>query len=176
MPRHPPRADEVERALAEQGLAAQRLTRLRAGEPADPSRPAIVDTIGELEAVYALADVVFVGGSLADRGGQNVLEPAALGRPVLHGPNMVNFRQEAALLGRAGASRQVADGAELAAALVELASDPQRRRAMGEAGRRAVAAQAGATARSLALLEQRCLGPLLAGARARDVGRLRPGE
>jgi 3-deoxy-D-manno-octulosonic-acid transferase len=176
VPRHPPRAEEVERQLAEQGLRAQRLTRLRAGEPPDPARPVIVDTIGELEAVYALADVVFVGGSLAERGGQNVLEPAALGRPVLHGPNMVNFRQEAALLGSAGASLRVADGDDLARALGELVADPGRRSAMGEAGRRAVAAQAGATRRSLALLEQRCLGPLLAGVPSADVGRPAPAE
>jgi len=162
VPRHPPRAEEVERELASLGLWAQRLTRLREGQRADPARPVIVDTIGELEAVYALADMVFVGGSLAERGGQNVLEPAALGRPVLHGPHVENFRQEVALLGGAGASREVTDAASLAAALRELAADPDLRRSMGAAGQRAVAAQAGATVRTLALLEERCLGTVLA--------------
>jgi 3-deoxy-D-manno-octulosonic-acid transferase len=164
VPRHPPRADEVERDLAALGLAAQRLTRARGGESVDPARPLIVDTIGELESVYALSDLVFVGGSLTEHGGQNVLEPAALGRPVLHGPHVQNFRQEAALLRSAGAAREVADGAELAQALRELAADGELRRRMGEAGRTAVAAQAGATARTLKLLEELCLGRILAPA------------
>jgi 3-deoxy-D-manno-octulosonic-acid transferase len=129
----------------------------------------LVDTIGELETLYALADLVFVGGSLVQRGGQNVLEPAALGRAVLHGPHMDNFRQEAALLAEAGASRTVADAEELARALAELDADPARRSAMGAAGRAAVASQAGATARTLALLEERCLrglGPAFAVGRS----------
>lgn len=168
VPRHPPRAEEVERDLAALGLAAQRLTRVRAGESVDPARPLIVDTIGELESVYALSDLVFVGGSLTEHGGQNVLEPAALGRPVVHGPHVQNFRPEAALLRSTGAARCVADGAELAQVLRELAADGDLRRRMGEAGRSAVAAQAGATARTLELLEERCLGRILgAGARAR---------
>jgi 3-deoxy-D-manno-octulosonic-acid transferase len=157
VPRHPPRADEVAAAVRERGFAVQRLTELRAGARADRAAVVLVDTIGELETLYALADLVFVGGSLVERGGQNVLEPAALGRAVLHGPHMDNFRQEAALLAAAGASRAVADADELARALAELAADPARRGAMGEAGRAAVASQAGATARTLALLEQRCL-------------------
>ncbi len=160
VPRHPPRAEAVEQELAALGLRAQRLTRLRAGETPDPRRPAIVDTIGELEAVYALADLVFVGGSLAERGGQNVLEPAAQGRAVLHGPHIENFRAEVMLLLRAGASREVADASALAEALRELGGAPEVRRAMGEAGRLAVAGQAGATARTLELLEERCLAPL----------------
>jgi 3-deoxy-D-manno-octulosonic-acid transferase len=175
VPRHPPRADDVERELAALGLAAQRLTRARAGETVDPARPLIVDTIGELEAVYALSDLVFVGGSLTEHGGQNVLEPAALGRAVLHGPHVQNFRQEVALLRSAGAAREVADGAELALALRELAADGELRRRMGEAGRSAVAAQAGATARTLELFEERCLSQILAAGQrdpaAQGVGR-----
>ena len=157
VPRHPPRADEVAAEVARAGQAVQRLTELRAGAACDPRAVVLVDTIGELEALYALADLAFVGGSLVERGGQNVLEPAALGRAVLHGPHMDNFSQESALLAAAGASRTVRDAAELAGALRELAADPARRRAMGEAGRAAVASQAGATARTLALLEERCL-------------------
>lgn len=161
VPRHPPRADELVRQLRAAGFEPQRLTALRAGNEApDPSRPVLVDTIGDLEAVYSLADVVFVGGSLAPHGGQNVLEPAALGRPVLHGPHVQNFRQEVALLQAAGASRAVADEAELGAALAELLADAGARRAMGEAGRLAVLEQAGATARTLTLLEERCLSRL----------------
>lgn len=157
VPRHPPRADEVAAEIERAGHAVQRLTELRGGARVEPRAVVLVDTIGELEALYALCDVAFVGGSLIERGGQNVLEPAALGRAVLHGPHMDNFRQEAALLSAAGASRTVRDAGELARALGELAADPARRAAMGAAGRAAVASQAGATARTLALLEERCL-------------------
>jgi 3-deoxy-D-manno-octulosonic-acid transferase len=159
VPRHPERSPAVARALAELGLAPQLLSELRAGAPPDPSRPALVDSIGELEAIYALADLVFVGGSLVPHGGQNVLEPAALGRPVVHGPHMANFAQEAALLERAGASLTVAGAAESGALLKELLADPARRERMGAAGRAAVAAQRGALERTLAALEARgCLG------------------
>jgi 3-deoxy-D-manno-octulosonic-acid transferase len=142
VPRHPERAADVLSDLASLGLRGQLLTRLRSGaETADPSQPAIVDTIGELEAVYALADLVYVGGSLVPHGGQNMLEPAAQGRAVVYGPHVHNFRQEAALLENAGASRRVADGAELETALRELLADPEGRARMGAAGLEVVAAQ-----------------------------------
>jgi 3-deoxy-D-manno-octulosonic-acid transferase len=119
----------------------------------------IVDTIGELEQVYGLADLVFVGGSLVPHGGQNVMEPAAQGKPVLHGPFVQNFAQEVLLLERAGSSRQVADASALAAAVSELLADPELMRRMSDAGREAVQAQKGATARTLAALSSCCLRP-----------------
>jgi 3-deoxy-D-manno-octulosonic-acid transferase len=141
------------RALEDLGHGPQLLTRLRAGEPPDPRRPALVDTIGELEAVYALADLAFVGGTLMSRGGQNMLEPAAQGCAVLHGPRVGNFRQEAALLERAGASLRVADAAALAPAFARLLADPDERARMGRAGQEAVRTQRGATLRTLHALE-----------------------
>ena len=156
-PRHPERVPSVVRDLAALGKPAQLLSRLRAGEPADPARPAIVDTMGELEKVYALADLVYVGGSLGDRGGQNVLEPAAQGKPVVHGPNVWNFAQEAALLERAGASRRVEDEAGLARALRELLADEAVRRRMSAAGIAAVQSQKGATELTVRALLERCL-------------------
>ena len=105
VPRHPGRARVVAEAFAALGLAPQRLTALRDGrERPDPTRPVIVDTIGDLEGIYSLADLVFVGGSLVPHGGQNMLEPAAGGRATLYGPHVDNFRQEAELLESAGAS------------------------------------------------------------------------
>ena len=99
VPRHQPRAAEVARELAAVGARPQLLTDLRRGsERPDAGRAAVVDTIGELEAVYELADIVFVGGSLIAHGGQNMLEPAAQGCAVVYGPHVHNFRQEAALL------------------------------------------------------------------------------
>lgn len=157
VPRHPERAPELARELSSIGASPQLLTALRAGETPAPARPAIVDTIGELEQVYGLADLVFVGGSLVPHGGQNVMEPAAQGKPVLHGPFVQNFAQEVMLLERAGASRRVADPEALAAALSELLADPGLVRRMSDAGREAVEAQKGATARTLAALSSCCL-------------------
>lgn len=160
VPRHPTRANEVVRDLEQLGAGAQLLTSLRRGaQAADPRVPVVVDTIGELEAVYELADIVFVGGSLIAHGGQNMLEPAARGRAVLYGPHVDNFRQEAALLETAGASVRVRDVRGLEQALRELGLDAARRRAMGEAGRRAVVVQRGATRLTLEALLSRCLQP-----------------
>jgi len=158
VPRHPGRAASVVEALAGAGARAQRLTELRSGrEQPDPDRPLLVDTIGELERVYGLADLVFVGGSLVPHGGQNMLEPAAQGRPVVYGPHVENFPQEAALLEEAGGARRVAGRADLASAVAALLADSEARERMAQAGMAAVERQKGATERTLALLRERCL-------------------
>ena len=157
VPRHPGRAPSIAQALAALGLRAQRLSALRAGEEPDPSAPAIVDTIGELEQVYALADVVFVGGTLIPHGGQNMLEPAAQGKAVFYGPNLANFLQEAALLEKAGASLRIGGRDDLARELARLLDDASTRARMGAAGIAAVEAQKGATRATLAALLERCL-------------------
>jgi len=153
VPRHPDRAAEVVAQLLEEGFRSQRLTELRAGARVDPELPLLVDTIGELERVYSLADLVYVGGSLVPHGGQNMLEPAAQGKAVLFGPHVENFDQEAALLLNAGAARTVADEEELALELARLLSDAEARERMGQAGMAAVAAQRGATLLTLRALE-----------------------
>jgi len=173
VPRHPERADSLEASLAEVGSAGagqpgnrdpethaagarpQRLSRLRKGEAPDPSRPLLVDTIGELERVYALADIVFVGGSLVPHGGQNMLEPAAQGKPVLYGPHTGNFVQETTLLERAEAALRVADVEALRAAVAELLRDPERAHAMGARAVLAVERQRGATEATLRALAER---------------------
>ncbi len=160
VPRHPQRAADIAQALREVGLEPQRLSALRAGEAPDPARPALVDTIGELERVYGLSDLVYVGGTLVPHGGQNMLEPAAQGRPVLHGPHVDNFQLEARLLAEAGGSLCVRDAEELGARLAELAADPARRARMASAGLEVVRGQKGATARTLRALRERCLDPL----------------
>lgn len=157
VPRHPDRSPVLVRELAALGREPQLLTKLRGGETSDPTRPLIVDTIGELEQVYALADVVFVGGSLLPHGGQNMLEPAAQGLAVLYGPHVANFREEAALLERASAAQRIASEAELGPAVRALLDDPDRRRSMGAAGRAAVEAQKGATALTWKALAERVL-------------------
>ncbi|MFT5285499.1 MAG: 3-deoxy-D-manno-octulosonic-acid transferase [Planctomycetota bacterium] len=158
VPRHPKRVQEILRGLSTVKIVPQLLSNLRAGtEQPDPDRPLVVDTIGELERIYGLADIVFVGGTLVDHGGQNMLEPAAQGRAVLYGPSIDNFQQEARLLGQAGACRVVANQAELAIALAELAGDPELCGRMAHAGLAVVEAQKGAALATLKALHERCL-------------------
>jgi 3-deoxy-D-manno-octulosonic-acid transferase len=158
VPRHPDRCREIARSLAAEGAAPQLLSDLRAGaEPSDPDRPVLVDTIGELERIYGLADLVFVGGTLIEHGGQNVLEPAAQGRPVLFGPSVANFVQEAALLLDFGAGRQVPARGALARVLAELAQDAEARARMSRAGLEAVDTQRGAAVKTVRALGERCL-------------------
>ena len=133
------------------------MTALRAGQEPDPACPAVVDTIGELEEVYALASLVYVGGSLIPHGGQNMLEPAAQGKPVVYGPNVQNFLQEARLLEGCGAARRLQEVEELGPTIAELLSDPGERASMAEAGVAAVVGQRGATELTLAALIARCL-------------------
>jgi 3-deoxy-D-manno-octulosonic-acid transferase len=158
VPRHPGRVPTICRELAELGLPAQRLTFLREGtEDADPSQPVIVDTIGELENVYSLADLVFVGGSLVALGGHNMLEPAAQGLAVFYGPHTENFPHEAALLERTGASRRLGTAEDFGTALAQLLADEEARSRMALAGLDAVRTQQGATARTVSALKERCL-------------------
>jgi len=162
VPRHPQRSAEIVAGLGAIGIPCQLLTRLRSGERVEGGQPLLVDTIGELERVYGLADLVFVGGSLVPHGGQNMLEPAAQGKAVLFGPHVENFDQEASLLVAAGACRAVADEGELASELARLLGDAEERSRMGRAGRAAVESQRGATRLSLDALEALDLSALAA--------------
>jgi len=156
VPRHPERAPEVIEALAALGVRAQRLTRLRSGaERLDPTEPLIVDTVGEIGRFYGLATLVFVGGSLIPHGGQNMLEPAARGKPVLYGPHTDNFLQETALLEEVGAAIRVRDAADLEHQIRFLLGDPLARERMSQAGIQVALAQRGATRRSVQALESR---------------------
>jgi 3-deoxy-D-manno-octulosonic-acid transferase len=110
--------------------------------------------LGILIQIYGLATAVFVGRSLTGRGGQNPIEPAALGKPVLFGPHMDNFRAAARVLLEAGAALQVSDEKELGERLRELLDRPELRRRMGEAGIRAVDSFRGASRRNLAAVKE----------------------
>ncbi len=107
----------------------------------------IVDTYGELAALYGLADVAFIGKSLTDRGGQNLIQPMAHGVPVVYGPNMDNFRDVAAQAEAAGAAIRVPDAAALAQAFVTIVTTEAARRTMGAAGRKLVESNRGASDR-----------------------------
>ena len=120
-------------------------TRAVAAEPGARPPVILVDTMGELAAVWGLADVAFVGGSLMPgRGGQNMMEPAAFGAAVLFGPYTSNFREIVEQLLERGGAREVADAAELAAALLEDLDDPETAAERGAAAARYVLAQNGA--------------------------------
>lgn len=148
-PRHPERATEVGVLLRECGLPWRR----RSEEPRWPVDLLLLDTMGELSSLYALATVAFVGGSLVAVGGHNILEPAAAGRPILFGPRMENFAEIAATFVAAGAAVQVGSAEEVAPALRDLLRRPERAEEMGVAAQALVARHRGATARTLAALE-----------------------
>ena len=113
----------------------------------------LVDTLGELAALYASAEVAFVGGSLVPIGGHNLLEPAALGLPVLTGPSHENGKDIARLLLRQGAALEVSNAHELAALLLRLFYDPAERRRIGAIGKEIVESNRGSVERLLALIE-----------------------
>jgi 3-deoxy-D-manno-octulosonic-acid transferase len=150
VPRHPPRFPEVGAALERQRLRF--VTRTSRAAAADDTEVFLVDTLGELLAFYAAADVAFVGGSLVPIGGHNLLEPASLGLPVLAGPNNFNSADIARLLVERGAVRIVDDAAALAGAVGELLASPAARSRMGAAGRKAIEDNRGAVDRLMAFI------------------------
>ena len=151
VPRHPDRFEAVAELLRR---GAVRFTRRSSGVPPDrATRVVLVDTVGELAALYAAGDVAFVGGSLVPVGGHNLLEPAALGLPVLTGPSYSSSKDIARLLILQGAALEVADARALAAALARLLDDPAARQRMGDIGRHIVESNRGSLARLLELIE-----------------------
>ena len=140
---------------AQKLLTPSSLLTLRVGiDAAPPPSVLLLDTLGELSACWGLADIAFVGGSLTNRGGQNMLEPAAYGAAVLFGPNTWNFRDITDALLSLQAARVVAGPAELTAAVRDLLLDQTEARRMGEVARTFVGQQRGATARTVVQLAQ----------------------
>ena len=154
VPRHPERFQAVADLISRRGL---RFERRSSGNPvrAD-SQVLLVDTVGELTTLYAAVDVAFVGGSLVPIGGHNLLEPAAVGVPVLTGPYQSNAKEIARRLLLDGAALQVDDAQELAQTLKQLFADADRRERVGASGRQVIEANRGGVAR---LMEW--LGPLV---------------
>jgi 3-deoxy-D-manno-octulosonic-acid transferase len=156
VPRHAERFDKVAGWLDAQGERVVRRSQGASSSKGSARSPVVlVDTVGELSAVWGLADVAFVGGSLfPGRGGQNMMEPAAFGASVLFGPYTENFSEAVdGLLARNGA-RRVTDAADLARVLLEDLEDPEQAAARGAAGREFVLAQDGAAARTLAEIDR----------------------
>jgi 3-deoxy-D-manno-octulosonic-acid transferase len=148
-PRRPERFDQVARLVQQAGMRLWRRS-LWQGE-AIAGGVLLLDSIGELAALYALADVAFVGGSLVPRGGHNILEPAQWGVPILVGNFTANFRDMVALFNRRGALR-VVDRAELPGVLMELLSNPDQRAELGRRAGDALRSEMGSTAKTLRAL------------------------
>jgi 3-deoxy-D-manno-octulosonic-acid transferase len=151
VPRHPQRFDAVEKLIQKTTLSFQRRSELNGAVPS--ASVLLGDSMGEMFMYFSMADIAFVGGSLVPVGGHNVLEPAALGMPVLFGPQMHNFIAARDLLLETNAAEQVSDDVKLAYAVLALMRDPARAQAMGLAGQQAVAANRGALSKLLALID-----------------------
>lgn len=144
-PRYPHRGAAIVRRLGRAGITA---TRRSLGEPPGAAGSVhLADTLGELDALIAGADLVIMGGSLVPRGGQNVLEAARAGRALVTGPHMENFADEAERLEASGALERVPDAAAAVERALRLLANPGRRAAMGEHARGLLAAEADMAAR-----------------------------
>lgn len=150
-PRHPGRGGEAAEHASAAGLRSAR--RSAGGRPHPSVEIYVADTIGELGLFYRLSPLVFLGGSLVPRGGQNPIEPVRLETAVLHGPHTHNFEPVYRALDGAGGALGVRDGAELAGRVGELLAEPDRLSGMARAGQRALEPFEGAVARTLAVLE-----------------------
>ena len=151
VPRHPQRFDEVVELAAIRGLRVAR--RSNTGPVDALVRVVVGDSMGEMLAYYAAADVVLMGGSLLEYGSQNLIEPCALGKPVIVGPSTFNFEQAADGAIAAGAAVRVPDARAALAAAGAISRDDARREAMGEKSLEFVAAHRGALDRLMTWLE-----------------------
>jgi 3-deoxy-D-manno-octulosonic-acid transferase len=174
-PRHPERVREVLDLVAARGWTAVRRSELRRASVAGAATPVraegglpqgpvaapvaspmpriiVLDTVGELAQLYAVADIVFMGGSLVPAGGHNMLEPAIRRKPVLTGPHTTNFREAVALLVESGGGMVVRTAGELAAELRRLLADAELREKLGTLAHDAVASRHGAVRATLELV------------------------
>lgn len=151
VPRHPQRFDTVAAEIASRGLLCVRRSE---GHPVDTgTRVFLGDSMGEMAAYYAACDLAFIGGSLKPLGGQNLIEAAAAGAPILIGPHTFNFAESAHAAVACGAAERISDATGLARRASELFNDPEKLATMSAAGLAFTAAHRGATARVMALLE-----------------------
>ena len=150
-PRHPERSREIERLALNYGFAVVFISglpapRVSAGQPATVF---ILDTIGQLMNFYAIADIVFVGGSLIKKGGHNILEPAVYGKPIIFGPWMFNFRDIASLFLKHRASLLVHNEGELKESIKNLLNNPAAAQELGRRAKELIAQNQGAAIKNL---------------------------
>jgi 3-deoxy-D-manno-octulosonic-acid transferase len=153
VPRHPERAAAICEVVRAAGHSPVRWSAVAdAPPPLGPADVVVVDTIGQLQRFYTACDVAFVGGSLIEHGGQNMLEPAAEGKATIFGPHTANFRRDVELLLCAEAVVQVPDRDAFAKGLERLLREPLVRRTLGERAQGVIRANQGATVRTLELV------------------------
>jgi 3-deoxy-D-manno-octulosonic-acid transferase len=153
VPRHVERRERVLSLSREAGFSAViTMSDIRNGKIPQGESIILIDVIGELFKAYSLATVVYCGGSLVPKGGQNILEAAAWGKAVLYGPSMEDFQNEKVLLEEAGAGICVTDGEHLHEQISALLKDTESLRLRGERGREAVMANMGAARRYGAMI------------------------
>ncbi len=146
-PRHIERVRSIERHLTSHGVAYGKYSLQQTADCL------LLDTFGDLQKFYSIADISFVGGSLVAKGGQNPIEPAAFGSAIVFGPHMDNFETEADLLVSSGAARQLENGRGLAQTLKELTEDAALRKQIGDNAKKVVEGQKGAIARTKELID-----------------------
>jgi 3-deoxy-D-manno-octulosonic-acid transferase len=151
-PRHANRFDAVADLLQRRGLRSVRRTQLQAN-PSASANVLLLDTIGELASVFQYATVVYMGGTLVPTGGHNVLEPARHGKPIVFGPHMENFRDIARIFLESKAAVQIAHAQDLAPAVAQILSNPQRASELGRNAFAVVQENTGVTERVLQVLE-----------------------
>jgi 3-deoxy-D-manno-octulosonic-acid transferase len=149
-PRAPERLNEVEQLVLQSGLRVVR--RSKASRFTERPEVVLLDTVGELSQLYAIAHVGFVGGSLISHGGHNPLEVAAHRRPVVFGPHMENFREISSILETQGGASRVRNASELEQCLRRFLSRPEEAQRMGQRAYEALLAHRGATDRILAVI------------------------
>ena len=154
VPRRPERFDPAAQKLAAAGVPYVRRSTLDAASTLALPGVLLLDTIGELAGLFFLADIVFMGGTLATRGGHNILEPAFYGRPIVAGPHLENFRAMADEFREAGAMLEIAGTAELAGAVDALLRDASRATSLGRRALACAEAKRGATDRAIAELRR----------------------
>jgi 3-deoxy-D-manno-octulosonic-acid transferase len=151
VPRHPARFDEVAALIEASGLSYRR--RSETSSPENMNADVwLGDSMGEMFAYYAMCDLAFVGGSLVPAGGQNLIEPCVLGKPVLMGPSTFNFAEVSAAAVEAGAMQILQDADEVMAAAKRLLADAAERKIIGEKALTFAAAHRGATQKTMALI------------------------
>ena len=154
-PRHPERFSEVEKLVKKRSLSVTRKTQIQTDSPPSPTPQVILlDTIGELARTYNIGDLIFVGGSLVNIGGHNILEPLIYKKPVLFGPYMQNFSEIAQALQDSGAGILVNSKEELLTQAERLLADQKAAQALGEKGFQILKVNQGATEKNMEMINK----------------------
>jgi 3-deoxy-D-manno-octulosonic-acid transferase len=155
VPRHIERTSAILELLRKSGLPdAITLTEMNNGKIRKSERIIVVDVIGELFKIYSLATIVYCGGSLVPKGGQNILEAAAWGKVIFYGPSMDDFSEEKALLEEAGCGVTIRSAEELVQNILRVLEYPEELEKRGARGKAVVAANMGAAARYADLISK----------------------